>query len=147
MDEIKRFSLIKPTLDTPFRIDFDWWSLHDNDWRLYLHGCLCPEHQKSFSDLRQDNHIDFVDPSTAEVVTVDGLQHVLITHCAKQPDFISKNSALVDAVFRLLLAGGNRPLSPNELGILIGRLPDTILKTLTGNRVYRGIRPYQNLNQ
>jgi len=39
-------------------------------------------------------HIDFVDPSTAEVVTVDGLQHVLITHCAKQPDFISKKFSI-----------------------------------------------------
>ncbi len=31
-----RSSLVKPTIDTPFKIDFDWWMNHDRDWRVYL---------------------------------------------------------------------------------------------------------------
>jgi hypothetical protein len=141
MDEAKRFSLIKPSIDTPFHIDFDWWREHDNNWRVFLHSCLCLEHQKAFLNLDQDCCIDFVDPETAEVSSVDGLQHILITHCAKQSGFIVENAALTDSLFRILLAGGNGPMSPKEMGQVLNRSSDMILKTLTGSRVYRGIRP------
>jgi len=39
------------------------------------------------------------------------------------------------------MANGNAPLSCLELGQQLGRPPETILRTLTGPRVYRGIRP------
>jgi hypothetical protein len=77
------------------------------------------------------------------VQQVDGLQHVLITHCAQQPGFITEHTTLVDAVFRTFLANGNVPMTPVELGAHLMRPPETILKTLTGMRVYRGLRPYQ----
>jgi hypothetical protein len=118
--EVKRFSLVKPTLETRFHIDFDWWSQNDRDWRVHLHSFLCPEHQEAFSNVRGDEQVDWVDPETAEVQQVDGLQHVLITHCAKQPGFIDEHSALVDAVFRLFLANGNTPMTPVELGERLG---------------------------
>jgi hypothetical protein len=38
----------------------------------------------------------------------------------RQPDFITDNTALVDAVFRVFLANGNRPMSPLELEQEIG---------------------------
>lgn len=141
MAEVKRFSLVKPTLETRFHIDFDWWSQNDRDWRVHLHSFLCPEHQEAFSNVRGDEQVDWVDPETAEVQQVDGLQHVLITHCAKQPGFIDEHSALVDAVFRLFLANGNTPLTPVELGERLGRPPQTILRTFSGMRVYKGLRP------
>ncbi len=74
-----RSSLVKPTIDTPFKIDFDWWMNHDRDWRVYLRSFLCEEHQKVFENLSNDELIDWVDPDTAEVTQVDGLQHVLIS--------------------------------------------------------------------
>ena len=141
MAEVKRFSLVKPTLETRFHIDFDWWSQNDRDWRVHLHSFLCPEHQEAFSNVRGDEQVDWVDPETAEVQQVDGLQHVLITHCAKQPGFIDEHSALVDAVFRLFLANGNTPMTPVELGERLGRPPQTILRTFSGMRVYKGLRP------
>jgi hypothetical protein len=144
MNEVKRFSLVKPTLDTPFSIDFDWWKQHDNNWRVFLFGFLCPEHQASFSEAREDTQIDWVDPETAEVRSVDGLQHVLISHCARQPDFLSNTTALVDSVFRTLLAHGNQPMTATQLGSAINRPADTILRTLSGMQVYKGIRPRQN---
>jgi hypothetical protein len=141
LSEVKRMSLVKPTLETCFHIDFDWWQKNDQDWRVYLRSNLCPEHQKIFLDRNFDDQVDWVDPQTAEVQRVEGMQHILITHCAKQPGFIQDHSALVDAAFRVFLANGNQPLNSIELGERLNRPPVTILKTLSGLRVYKGIRP------
>jgi hypothetical protein len=141
MIETKRFSLVKPTIDTPFHIDFDWWKQHDSNWRVYLHGMLCEEHQAVFADIDEEARVDWIDPDTAEVNSVDGIQHVLITHCAKQPEFMNANTTLVDGVFRILLADGNKPMSPTELSAIIGRPAETILRTLAGPQVYKGLRP------
>jgi hypothetical protein len=86
--------------------------------------------------------IDWVDPETAEVRQMDGLQNILITHCARQPGFYDEHTVLVDAAFRLLLARGNAPISVEELAYHLHRPADIILKTLAGPRVYKGIRPY-----
>jgi hypothetical protein len=85
--------------------------------------------------------IDWVDPMTAEVKAVDGVQNTLMLHCAKQPEFLTAQTALVDAVFRLFLTNGNIPMSSDELGKRLNRPAITILRTLGGLRVYKGIRP------
>jgi hypothetical protein len=103
---------------------------------------LCPEHQETFSGLTESQTIDWIDPETAEVQQMDGLQTTLISHCAKQPGFLDPHTALVEAVFRLFLANGNMPLTVEELGIRLNRSADVILKTIAGSRVYKGIRPY-----
>jgi len=139
--EGKRVSLAKPGLQTPFHIDFNWWAKNDRDWRVYLRSNLCREHQIAFEQVDIEDKIDWVDPETAEVQRVDGLQNILITHCAKQPGFITEYSTLVDASFRLFLANGNTPMSVMELGERLGRPAETILRTLTGGRVYKGMRP------
>jgi len=139
--ELKRFSLVKPTLQTRFHIDFDWWGQSDRNWRIDLFSFLCPEHQEAFSGVRDDDVIDWVDPETAEVQKVDGLQHILITHCAKQPRFIEDRTSLVESAFRLFLSNGNIPLTPVELADQLGRSPTVILQTLSGHRVYKGLRP------
>ena len=139
--DAKRKSIIKPGLTTPFKIEFDWWKKHDRDWRVFLRGFLCEEHQSLFENLDNDEVIDWVDPKTAEVTQVDGLLHILITHCAKQEGFLNSKMALVDSVFRVLLANGNRPMTVEELGETLNRPPATILRTLSGLRVYKGIRP------
>jgi hypothetical protein len=83
-----------------------------------------------------------VDPETAEVKQMDGLQLIVTSHCARQDDFLTDHTTLVDAVFRTLLANGNIPISTNELAKFLGRSPEMILRTLAGPRVYKGIRPY-----
>lgn len=142
MAEVKRYSLVKPTLQTRFHIDFDWWVQNDRDWRVYLRSYLCPGHQESFANTGSDDLVDWIDPETAEVTQVDGLQHVLISHCARMDDFITDRTALVDAIFRTFLANGNTPLTPIELADQLGRPPGTILRMLSGGpRVYKGLRP------
>ena len=141
MTKKQKFSLVKPTLDTPFHIDFDWWLQHDRDWRVYLRSLMCAEHQKVFSTWQGDDMIDWIDPRTAEVKVVDGMQHTVMSHCAKEPGFLTAKTSLVESVFRLFLVNGNEPMTSRELAQELGRPEVTILKTLAGVRVYRGLRP------
>lgn len=141
MAEIKRLNLVKPSIHTRFHIDFDWWQQNDQDWRVYLRSFLCPEHQQAFENSDPSEQVDWVDPETAEVQSVDGIQNTLITHCARQPAFIDQHATLVDTVFRILLANGNQPLNSEELGRLMNKDAGLILGTLSGRRVYKGLRP------
>ena len=134
-------SLLKPSIQTPFHIDFAWWEQNDRDWRVYLRSLLCPEHQQTLADLQEGAMIDRIDPLTAEVKPVDGIQHALMSHCALQPDFVTEHTTVVEAVFRNLLVSGNRPMSAAVLSKKLNRPAETILRTLTGPRVYRGLRP------
>jgi hypothetical protein len=141
MNDASKFSLVKPTIDTPFHIDFEWWQQNDNNWRVFLLGQLCPTHQAVFADQAENVVIDFVDPVTAEVKKVDGLLHTLLTHCSKQGDFISSSSSMTSTVFRIFLANNNQPLTPAQISEMIARPAATILATLSGHTVYKGIRP------
>ncbi len=144
MTEVKRPSLVKPSINTPFHIDFDWWKKSERDWHVYMRSLLCAEHREVFANVEEGQAIDWIDPVTAEVKPVEGIQNALMTHCVKQPEFITGQTALVEAVFRLFLANGNAPMSSNELAERLNRPPETILRTLASARVYKGIRPYNN---
>jgi hypothetical protein len=134
--------LVRPTVDTRFHIDFGWWEKADRDWEVYLRSHLCPQHQASYADLETSSMVDSVDPVTAEVTRVPGIQHTVISHCSRLPDYITPQTTLVHAVFRVFLANGNTPLSSTQLGERLGKPALTILKTLSSPRVYKGIRPY-----
>ncbi len=141
MLEGKRLSLVKPTLQTPFHIDFDWWQEHDRSWRVYLRNVLPSDIQEGLGDADPEAKIDIVDSETAEVKQVDGLLHLLITKVATRDDFLTEHTAMVDAIFRIFLANANKPLNAEELSQRLGRPSQTILRTLSGPRVYRGVRP------
>ncbi len=141
MSEGKRISLMKPSVSTLFHIDFDWWQKNERDWHVYLRSLLCADHQEAYANMDEGQLIDWVDPVTAEVKPVDSIQNTLMSHCVKEPDFLTDQTALVEAVFRLFLTNGNNPMSSDELGTRLHRPPVTILKTLAGARVYKGIRP------
>src|SRR3972149_6489994 len=96
MTEGKRFSLVKPTVNTPFHVDFQWWKKNERDWHVYLRSLLCTDHQEAFSKVEEGETIDWVDPVTAEVKPMDGIQNAVITHCVKQPDFLTEQTALVE---------------------------------------------------
>ena len=141
MIEGKRHSLVKPSLQTPYHIDFNWWQQNDRDWRVYLRSYLSPEEQLVFSETSEEAKVDIVDPETGEVSQVDALQHVLIARYANRGDFINRNTSLTEAIFRLFLINGNIPLSVVEIAEKIGRSPNTVLQMLSGSRVYKGLRP------
>jgi hypothetical protein len=43
----------------------------------------------------------------------------------------------------LFLTNDNIPMTAEELGARLNRPPQTILRTLSGPRVYKGLRPLQ----
>jgi hypothetical protein len=132
----------RPTLDTKFHIDYDWWEENGKDIRVTIRSQLCPDCQARFPDHRNTEAVDWVDPDTAEVVRGDALLQCLRSECSQKPGFISQNNPLVTNIFRLFLLNGNQPLSPRELHNQITWAdPQTILRTLSGGQVYLGIRP------
>ena len=143
MPEVKRpLSLIKPTAETLYHLDFDWWQENDSNWRIFLFEFLCPEHQAFFKDKADTTKIDAVDPDTAEIKQVDGLLFELMNHCAKQDGFISANLPIIAKVLRTFLANGNHPLSAGEISEIVSRPVATVLATLSGPQVFKGIRQY-----
>ena len=132
----------KPTVDTKFHIDPTWWERSGLDFRLYLRNQLCPQCQERFSDHRETEMVDWIDPDTAEIKQTDALLECLRTFCATQSDFVSQQVPLAAAAFRLLLVNENRPLSAREMQTTLQwRSPEAILKILCGKEIYLGIRP------
>jgi hypothetical protein len=138
---VTRSSLIKPTIKTKFRIDFDWWKSQDRNWRNSLITFLCPAHRENFSEFVDQTDMDLVDPETGEVIQGDALTFTLIHHCAKQDDFFSNNAPLVDSIFKVFLSNDNQPLDAEELALIVKRPANTILSTIGTMKVYKGIRP------
>jgi hypothetical protein len=136
-------SLLKPGVKTPFHIDFAWWESNDRDWQVFLRSLLCPQHQEALASIQEGQMIDRIDPQTGEVRSVDGIQDALMSHCALQPDFVNPHTAVVEAVFRIFLVNGNQPMDAEGLAERLHRPAETILRTLAGPRVYRGLRPVQ----
>ncbi|MFQ5921273.1 MAG: hypothetical protein ACE5M4_00375 [Anaerolineales bacterium] len=134
-------SLVRPTLETAFHIDYRWWDRSGRDLDVYLRSHLCQEHQETYADIDPKTKVDHVDPQTAEVTVVSRIEHILISHCAQQDDYLTPQTSLVNAVFRVFLANLNASLTPEELAQQIGRPARMILRTLSGPRVYKGIRP------
>ena len=139
--QANRLRLVKPTLQTPFHIDFDWWKQNDRSWQVYLKSYLSEEDLENLMNAGSQQTIDIVDMETAEVHQVDGLQHLLITKYANSDDFITESTSVAESIFRLLLANGNIPLTAVEIGERLGRDPKTVLLMLSGARVTKGIRP------
>lgn len=133
---------IKPTLDTKFHIDFDWWEKSGRNFRLYLLEQLCEECRKRFSSHRETEMVDWVDPETGEVTEADALLQCLRRECATHPDFLNERIPVAAAAFRVYLVHDNQPMSPRELHQFISwKTPETILRVLGGRTTYLGIRP------
>lgn len=133
-------SLIKPTLDTEFHIDYSWWERSSEDLRMYLLSHLLPEQRERLLLSDEQRVVDYVDPETAEVFQLDELG-LAIQLAAEDPNFINPHTSLVDSIFRVFLASGNEPMTPRELAERTERPASVILKTLSGGQIYKGIRP------
>ncbi len=137
--KISAAQLKRPTLDTKFHIDFGWWEQSDLDLKTYLFSRLEIGDE---SALEQGvEYVDLVDPETGEVRQVDSFQYAMQTYFSQLPDDFVRHSSLVDAVFYLLLANANKPMSAMEISSRVDRDPEIVLKTISGPRIYQGIRP------
>ena len=134
-------SLIKPSIETKFYIDYDWWEDSRDDLQVYLLTHLSQEQQQALQQRDLHEVFDYIHPETGEVFQLDTLG-LAIKESSQGEDVIGERIGLIDSVFRALLVNGNQPLSARELGEATRRDPKTILKTIGGLRVYRGIRPH-----
>lgn len=134
--------ILKPTLETKFQIDYEWWERENNDLHAYMLSHLPPDLREKYGDIEENKVIDYIDPETGEVLQLDELG-LAIQEAAKREDFINSQTSLVDSVFRVFLANSNAPRTPEELEEDTGRDARTILKTFGGIRIYHGIRPVQ----
>ncbi len=131
--------LRRPDLDTKFYIDHNWWDESNLDLKTYLLSRLDVN-----DDLALDLGVDFVDLvdlETGEVRKVDGFQYALQTYFSRLPEDFTQQTSLVDAVFYILLANANRPMSARELSAKVSRDAEIVLKTVGGSHIYQGIRP------
>ena len=133
--------LIKPTLKTRFFIDYDWWQRSREDLRIYLLSHIQPRQREQLPGSTEGLLIDYIDPDTGEVLRMDQLA-LAIRHAAAAPDFINRQTSLVDSVFRVFLGNNNQPRTPLQLAEATGRNATTILKTFGSTRIYKGIRPW-----
>ena len=130
---------------TLFHIDAEWWAPREDEYQTYLNSLLCDKHQEEFDyvDDREYKLFDWVNPQTGEVFSIDSIEYSVRSHCSSQEDYITKGTAMVDSVFRVLIANGNQPLTIKQLASCIGRIGQetTILRMLGGRKVYKGLRP------
>ncbi len=132
---------IKPTLDTPFHIDYSWWEEQGLDFNVQLLQHLSPDLRELYAGQRIAEKIDLINWDTGEVVQVEGLQYLITTRCSKDPDYVMQAPTLLEAIFRVFLSNGNRPLSPRALAPLVGYSPEQVLRVLAGPVVRKGLRP------
>ena len=132
---------IKPTLETKFHIDFEWWQKTKQALKIDLSGHACAEVQEQYGDQEQKT-FDWIDPDTGQVFNIDLMWYLVHTHCSQQSDFIDSRMPLTTAIFCLFVANDNTPLTPVEIyERLQKKTPDLILRTIGGRKVYKGIRP------
>ena len=138
----QKLARFRPTVETKFRIDYEWWEQSGKNFRIYLRDQLCEECRERFANYQNTEDVDWIDPDSGEVRRTDALRECLRTRCANDPNYINERLPLASACFRVFLANNNTPLSPNELNQLLPwRSPESILHTLAGGQVYFGLRP------
>lgn len=134
--------VLRLTVNTKFHIDFSWWEKQNKDIRVFMRDLLCPESREALATMPQGQMVDVVDPETAEVLRVDPIWEAIRSCCSLKPGYMTADTPLLDSIFRIFLANGNKPLSVLELHQRMDkRPPEVILRLLTKGQVYMGIKP------
>lgn len=139
--QISNISIRQVTEETKFHIDYGWWEQSTLDLRSYLINRLQTLGMDNIHLDPNAHEVDLVDMHTGEVTRVDGFQYVVQTYFSQLPPDFAQRSSLVDAVFCVLMANANRPLTAQEIAQQLGRSADVVLRTLNGPRIYQGITP------
>ena len=119
-------------------IDLDWYQQNNRSFFLLAESCLC---SKCRERLRAGE----------SEISVADLLSAIIDCCSKTPDFITYKQPILESVFRLFLANGNKPLDVEELKEQLGewRSGDTyrtsakVLSRLLRSDRYYGLRQVQ----
>lgn len=136
---IKKSNLRQVSADTRFYIDYSWWDDSHLDLRTYLLSRLSIGNELG-GELPAER-IDLVDSRTGEVRQVDAFQYLVRNYFNRHDNDMLTQGSVVDAVFSVLLANGNEPMTAAELAERVQKQPDLIIKTFGGSQIYNGIRP------
>ena len=136
---LKSSSLKRVTADTRFYVDYAWWDQSNIDLKTYLFTRLGIGQDADLDN--EIDEIDMVDPTTGEVRRVDGFQYMIQAYFAQLPDNFYTKTSFVDAVFCVLLANANQPLSAREIAKRVEKPVDMVIRTLGGQKIYQGIKP------
>jgi hypothetical protein len=123
---------------TRFYIDYEWWESSGLSLESYLNTRL----DESVSLENEGVAIDLIDPQTGEVRQLSSFEYAVQNYFRQLPGDFARRASLVDAVFCVLLANGNRPMAASEIADHVQRPADVIAKTLGGTTIYQGIRPH-----
>lgn len=82
--------LIKPTLETKFRVDYSWWEKSSEDLRTYLLSHLLQEQRERLSQSDEARTVDYIDPDTGEVLELDELGLAIQTAAENPTSLTSK---------------------------------------------------------
>jgi len=132
-------NLKRPTPDTKFYVDYDWWEESNLDLKTYLFTRLDLGEDVSLESEQEE--VDIINMETGEVRRVDGFQYVIQAYFSQLEDDFTERASLVDAVFCVLLANANQPMTAREIAQKVNRQVNVVLKTIGGPKVYQGIRP------
>jgi hypothetical protein len=102
----------------------NWYQKQGRSFATLATSRLCPTSRKK-------------DKSKSEATLLRTLKQC----CSKREGFITTNMPLLEMMFRLFLANGNLPMTPTELAQQSGRPAELILRVMTGEQIYRGLRP------
>lgn len=136
---IKTANLRRVTPDTKFHIDYGWWEESHLDLRTYLLTRISLGNDVG-SELPAER-IDLVDSKTGEVRQVDAFQYLVRSYFSRHGNDLATQGSLVDAVFSVLLANGNEPMTAAEIGERVQKPAELVIKTFGGSTIYHGIRP------
>ena len=137
--QFKSSSLKRVNPDTRFYVDYEWWKESNIDLKTYLFTRLGIGQDAELDS--EIDEIDMVDPATGEVRRVDGFQYMIQSYFAELPEDFFTQTLFVDAVFCVLLANANQPLSAQEIAERVNKPVDMVIRTLGGPKIYQGIRP------
>ena len=136
--KFKMSSLKRATPATRFYVDYDWWEKSNLDLKTYLLTRLSIGDSVNFDSTVDE--VDLVDMETGEVRRVDGFQYALQNYFSQLPEDFTEHTSLVDAVFCVLLANANQPMTAISISEKVHRSPEVVLRTISGPQIYQGIR-------
>jgi hypothetical protein len=101
-------------------IDLDWFQSNNRSFLALAQRCLCPKCREQLKE---------------EMSATDLLANIKDC-CSKTPDFFTVELPILESIFRLFLANGNKPLDVEELSKQLGKwhrgdTPRTSPKVLT----------------
>jgi hypothetical protein len=137
-------------------VDENWYNDHSRSFRTMALGRLCESCKHKLGTETQER-VPAIDPRTGRVVfelrSVPFAQNplsVIRSECSKRRDYITGDTPLAEAIFRVMLASGNQPMESDRLReelnayIGIGDRPQAIttelIERVIRNDDYYGMR-------